>query len=193
MAEPARRPPEEPAREREPSLIGKPFRRVDGRAKVTGVTKFADDLFFPRMCFLRLVRSTVPHARIAAIDLSAAEKVPGVLGFLTGKDLPIPFGILPVSQDEHALCPERVRFVGDPVVAVAAATEDAAWEAALAVRIEYEPLATIATIEEALATPEPRIHDYGDGGNVHKRVSLQFGDLEAGFAAADEVFEDVLF
>ncbi|HEX9670331.1 MAG TPA: molybdopterin cofactor-binding domain-containing protein, partial [Thermoanaerobaculia bacterium] len=190
---PARRPPEEPAREREPSLIGKPFRRVDGRAKVTGVTKFADDLFFPRMCFLRLVRSTVPHARIAAIDLSAAEQVPGVLGFLTGKDLPIPFGILPVSQDEHALCPERVRFVGDPVVAVAAATEDAAWEAALAVRVEYEPLATIATIEEALATPEPRIHDYGDGGNVHKRVSLQFGDLEAGFAAADEVFEDVLF
>ncbi len=193
MAEPARRPPEEPAREREPSLIGKPFRRVDGRAKVTGVTKFADDLFFPRMCFLRLVRSTVPHARIGAIDLSAAEQVPGVLGFLTGKDLPIPFGILPVSQDEHALCPERVRFVGDPVVAVAAATEDAAWEAALAVRVEYEPLATIASIEEALATPEPRIHDYGDGGNVHKRVSLQFGDLEAGFAAADEVFEDVLF
>ncbi|HVF59886.1 MAG TPA: molybdopterin cofactor-binding domain-containing protein [Thermoanaerobaculia bacterium] len=193
MAEPARRPPEEPAREREPSLVGKPFRRVDGRAKVTGVTKFADDLFFPRMCFLRLVRSTVPHARIAAIDLAAAERVPGVLGFLTGKDLPIPFGILPVSQDEHALCPERVRFVGDPVAAVAAATEDAAWEAALAVRVEYEPLATIASIEEALATPEPRIHDYGDGGNVHKRVSLQFGDLEAGFAAADEVFEDVLF
>jgi 4-hydroxybenzoyl-CoA reductase subunit alpha len=193
MAEPARRPPEEPAREREPSLIGKPFRRVDGRAKVTGVTKFADDLFFPRMCFLRLVRSTVPHARIAAIDLSAAERVPGVLGFLTGKDLPIPFGILPVSQDEHALCPDKVRFVGDPVVAVAAATEDAAWEAALAVRVEYEPLATIATIEEALATPEPRLHDYGDGGNVHKRVSLQFGDLEAGFTAADAVFEDVLF
>jgi 4-hydroxybenzoyl-CoA reductase subunit alpha len=166
---------------------------VDGRAKVTGVTRFADDLFFPRMCFLRLVRSTVPHARIVAIDLADAERVPGVLGFLTGKDLPIPFGILPVSQDEHALCPERVRFVGDPVVAVAAATEDAAWEAALAVRVDYEPLATIATIEEALATPEPRLHDYGDGGNVHKRVSLQFGDLEAGFAAADEVFEDVLF
>ncbi|HEX5758670.1 MAG TPA: molybdopterin cofactor-binding domain-containing protein [Thermoanaerobaculia bacterium] len=195
MAEPARKPAQEPAPrpERETSLVGKPFRRVDGRAKVTGVTRFADDLTFPRMCFLRLVRSTVPHARIRGIDLAEAGEVPGVLGFLTGADFPIPFGILPVSQDEHALCPDRVRFVGDPVAAVAAATEDAAWEAALRVRVDYEPLATIATIEEALATPEPRIHDYGDGGNVHKLVSLQFGDLEAGFAAADRVFEDVLF
>ncbi|MGH7265453.1 MAG: xanthine dehydrogenase family protein molybdopterin-binding subunit, partial [Candidatus Rokuibacteriota bacterium] len=196
MAEPARTPPrEEPAARpgREPNIIGKPFRRVDGRAKVTGATLFADDLFFPRMCFVKLVRSTVPHARIAGIDLTAAERVPGVLGFLTGKDFPIPFGILPVSQDEHALCPEVVRFVGDPVVAVAAVTEDAAAEAALAVRVAYEPLPTIASVEEALATPEPRLHDYGDHGNVHKAVAFEFGDVEAGFAAAERVFEDLLF
>ncbi|HUP42798.1 MAG TPA: aldehyde oxidase, partial [Thermoanaerobaculia bacterium] len=171
MAEPIREdtPEEKPIREAR-NLVGTPFRRVDGRAKVTGATRFADDLAFPRMCFMRLVRSTVPHGRIARIDLAPAEAVPGVLGFLTGRDLPIPFGILPVSQDEHALCPETVRFVGDPVVAVAAATEDAAWAAALAVRVEYEPLATVDSIEEAIATPEPRIHDYGDDGNLHKRV-----------------------
>ncbi|HXO22858.1 MAG TPA: molybdopterin cofactor-binding domain-containing protein [Thermoanaerobaculia bacterium] len=191
MAESAEKPAPEP--ERELRLIGKPFRRVDGRAKVTGETRFADDLAFPRMCFLKLVRSTVPHARIRGIDFAAAAKVPGVLGFLTGQELPIPFGILPVSQDEHALCPDRVRFVGDPVAAVAATTEDAAYEAALLVKVDYEPLLTFSSVEQAIATPEPRIHDYGDHGNVHKAISLTFGNVEAGFAQADEIFEDVLF
>jgi 4-hydroxybenzoyl-CoA reductase subunit alpha len=190
MADPVREPD---TTERPRNLVGKPFRRVDGRAKVTGVTRFADDLAFPRMAYLRLVRSTVPHARIRGIDFSQAERLPGVLGFLTGADLPTPFGILPVSQDEHALCPDVVRFVGDPVAAVAALTEDQAIAAALAVAVEYDALPTIGSVEEALATPEPRIHDYGDGGNVHKRVSLQFGDVETGFAEADLVLEDDFF
>jgi 4-hydroxybenzoyl-CoA reductase subunit alpha len=197
MAEPLRKPESEsdtePTPERETRLIGKPFRRVDGRAKVTGATRFADDLSFPRMCWMRLVRSTVPHALIKSIDLSEAEKVPGVLGFLTGKDFPVPFGILPVSQDEHALCPDKVRFVGDPVVAVAATTEDAAYEAAWKVKIEYEPLPTISGVQDALDTPEPRIHDYGDQGNLHKIVSMTFGDVDGGFAAADEIFEDTVW
>ena len=193
MAEPVRTPPDE-RRAREPrNLVGTPFRRVDGRAKVTGRTLFADDLSFPRTCHMRLVRSTVPHARIVAIDLAAAERVEGVLGFLTGAEMPEPFGILPVSQDEHALCPDKVRFVGDPVVAVAATTEDAAWEAAHRVRVEYEELTTIASVDEALATPEPRIHDYGEFGNVHKAISMRFGDVEAGFAASDLVLEDTVF
>jgi 4-hydroxybenzoyl-CoA reductase subunit alpha len=196
MAEPLKkpqRPDTEPTPERGTQLIGKPFRRVDGRAKVTGATKFADDLAFARMAYVRLVRSTVPHALIRGIDVAEAAKVPGVLGFLTGKDMPVPFGILPVSQDEHALCPDKVRFVGDPVVAVAAVTEDAAYEAAWKVKVDYEPLATISGIEEALENPEPRIHDYGDHGNVHKEVSMTFGDVEGGLAAADEVFEDVFY
>ena len=196
MAEPAEKPaPLAPnaAPERELRLIGTSFRRVDGRAKVTGATRFADDLSFPRMVYLKLVRSTVPHALVRGIDLAAAAAVPGVLGFLTGADFPTPFGILPVSQDEHALCTDKVRFVGDPVVAVAAATEDAAHAAALAVAVDYEPLATIGSIEEALATPEPRIHDYGDLGNVHKLVAMAFGDVEAGFARAERVFEDLFF
>ncbi|HEY3567111.1 MAG TPA: molybdopterin cofactor-binding domain-containing protein [Thermoanaerobaculia bacterium] len=193
MAEPIRKPETEEEPRREPNIIGKPFRRVDGRAKVTGATKFADDLAFPRTAYVRLVRSTQPHALIRSIDFSAAEKVPGFLGFLTGKETPIPFGILPVSQDEHALCPDKVRFVGDPVAAVAATTEDAAYEAALKVRVEYEPLPTISSIEEAIATPEPRIHDYGDHGNLHKVVSMTFGDVEKGFEGADEIFEDTFY
>src|SRR5512139_3424970 len=100
-------------------------------SKATGATRFADDLSLPRMLFARLHRSHVAHARILAIDTSEAEKVPGVVAVLTGAALPTPFGILPVSQDEHALCLDRVRFVGDPVAAVAATTEDAAFEAAM--------------------------------------------------------------
>jgi 4-hydroxybenzoyl-CoA reductase subunit alpha len=182
------------ATDHELGLIGRPFRRVDGRAKVTGTTRFADDLSFPRMAHLRLVRSTVPHALIGSIDVSAAERIQGVLGFLTGDEMPETFGILPVSQDEHALCVGKVRMVGDPVAAVAATTEDAAIEAALAVRVDYEPLETIASVEEALGTPEPRIHDYSkDGGNVHKRVSMEFGALDEAFGEADVVLEDTLF
>jgi 4-hydroxybenzoyl-CoA reductase subunit alpha len=174
-------------------LVGTSFRRVDGVAKVTGRTRFADDLVFPRMVHMKLVRSVVPHARIRRIDFTEARKVPGVLGFLSGEDFPEPFGILPVSQDEHALCLGKVRFVGDPVAAEAATTEDAATEAAFAVKVDYEPLDTIATVEEALDGGKDRIHEYGDGGNVHKKVALQFGDVEAGFLEADLVLEDLVF
>jgi 4-hydroxybenzoyl-CoA reductase alpha subunit len=174
-------------------VIGKPYRRVDGVAKVTGATKFADDLALPGMLHTKLVRSTVPHARIKRIDTTRAVAAPGVRAVLTGKDLPIPFGILPVSQDEHALCVDVVRFVGDPVVAIAATSEDAAFDAMDLVEIEYEPLAHIADMDAASRTPEPRIHDYGDEGNIHKKVALQFGDVDEGFREADVVRDDLFF
>jgi len=182
-----------PRNEPELALVGTPFRRVDAHAKVTGRTRYADDLSFPRMVYLKLARSPLPHARIRAIDTARAAALPGVLAVATGEDLPVPFGILPVSQDEHVLARERVRFVGDPVAAVAALTEEQAAEAALAIEVDYEPLPTIASVDDALATPEPRIHDYADTGNLHKVVSLRFGDLEAGFAEADLVLEDTFF
>ena len=110
-------------------VIGKPFRKVDARAKCTGQTKFADDIVLPRMLFSKILRSPVPHALIKRIDISKASKLPGVVAIITGKELPIPYGILPVSQDEHALCIEKVRFIGDPVAAVAALDEDTAFDA----------------------------------------------------------------
>ena len=173
--------------------IGRPLRRVDARGKVTGETRFADDLALPGMLFMKLVRSTVPHARILGVDAARALATEGVRAVLTGADFPVPFGILPVSQDEHALCPDKVRFVGDPVAAVVATDELVAEEAARLVSVKYEPLATIASPEEALSHPEPRIHDYGDGGNVHKAVALDFGDVPAALEKADQVFEDVFF
>jgi len=175
------------------NVVGKPFRKVDARAKCVGQTKFADDIVLPRMLFCKLLRSHVPHALIKNIDVSKALALPGVLAIITGKDLPIPYGILPVSQDEHALCIDKVRFVGDPVAAVAAIDEDVAFDAMNLIEVEYEPLNTISSIEEAVLIDEPRIHEYGDSGNIHKKVSLEFGNVEDGFAEADLVREDVFF
>ena len=174
-------------------VIGKPFRKVDARAKCVGQTKFADDIVLPRMLFCKILRSHLPHALIKSIDVSKALALPGVFAVITGKDLPIPYGILPVSQDEHALCIEKVRFIGDPVAAVAAIDEDVAFDAMNLIEVEYEPLNTISTIEEAVLVDEPRIHEYGDSGNVHKKVSLEFGNVEEGFAEADLVREDTFF
>ncbi len=175
------------------NIIGKPRRRVDGRAKVTGQTRFADDIMLPRMVHCKLLRSSVPHARIVRIDPARALAHPGVLLVLTGADFPIAYGILPVSQDEHALATDRVRFVGDPVAAVVARDELTAFEALDLIEVEYEPLHTFADPEGSLAVDEPRIHDYGDHGNVHKAVSLGFGDVDRAFAEADRVFEDTFF
>jgi 4-hydroxybenzoyl-CoA reductase alpha subunit len=174
-------------------VVGKAHRKVDAVAKVTGATKFADDLVLPRMLYARLLRSTQPHARILGIDASKALALRGVQAVLTGKDFPIPFGILPVSQDEHALCPDRVRFIGDPVAAVAATSEEAATAALDLIEVRYEPLRAIGSAEDALAHPEPRIHEYGDTGNLHKVISLEFGDVEEGFREADLVREDLFF
>ena len=158
---------------KELNVVGKPFRKVDARAKCTGQTKFADDIFLPRMLFCKILRSHEPHALIKSIDSSKASALPGVIAIITGKDLPIPYGILPVSQDEHALCIDKVRFIGDPVAAVAAIDEDAAFDAMNLIEVEYERLQTITSIEEGVMIDEPRIHEYGDGGNVHKKVSLE--------------------
>jgi len=175
------------------NVVGKPFRKVDARAKCVGQTKFADDIVLPRMLFCKMLRSHLPHALVKSIDVSKALAMPGVFAVVTGKDFPIPYGILPVSQDEHALCTDKVRFIGDPVAAVAAIDEDVAFDAMNLIEVEYESLETISSIDDAVLIDEPRIHDYGDSGNIHKKVSLEFGNVDEGFVDADLVREDTFF
>ncbi|OGA11742.1 MAG: aldehyde oxidase [Betaproteobacteria bacterium RIFCSPLOWO2_02_FULL_65_20] len=174
-------------------VVGKARRRIDGRGKVTGQSRFADDLSLPRMLHCKLLRSTHPHAIIESIDVSRAQAYPGVHLVLTGRDFPIPFGIMPASQDEYPLASERVRYVGDPVAAVIARDEKTAEEALDLIEVKYRPLPTIASPEEGLANPEPRIHDYGEQGNIHRNQSHEFGDIEEALAKSDHVFEDLFF
>src|SRR5690606_2077775 len=102
-------------------------------------------------------------------------------------------GILPVSQDEHALALGKVRMIGDPVAAVAAVDEETAAHACRLIEVEYEPLELIGDMFKAAETLEPRVHDYGPYGNVHKLVNLEFGDLAGGFAEAAHVREDLFY
>jgi len=176
------------------SVIGQPLPKIDAWAKVTGETRYADDLVLPRMAYGKLLRSPHAHARIVTIDTERARALPGVYSVITGHDLPrVKFGILPVSQDEEALCTEKVRMVGDAVAAVAAVDEETAETACRLIDVTYEPLPALMSIQESLAHPEVRIHEYGDGPNVHKNVALQFGDVDAAFAASHLVREDVFF
>src|SRR5258707_490249 len=145
-------------------VLGKPRRRVDGRAKVTGQTRFADDIVLPRMLHMKLLRSRHAHAKITSIDFSKAASLQGVHLVLTGKDFPVTFGILPVTQDEYPLAPEHVRYVGDPIAAVIARDEQTATEALDLLEVKFEIFETISSPEEALRPIEPssndRIHDY---------------------------------
>jgi len=176
------------------TVVGQPLPKIDAWAKVTGETRYADDLVLPRMAHGKLLRSSHAHARIRAIDTTHARALPGVYAVITGHDLPrVKFGILPVSQDEEALCTEKVRMVGDAVAAVAAVDEETAEAACRLIEVDYEPLPALMSIQESLAHPEVRIHEYGDGPNVHKNVALQFGDVEAAFAASHLVREDVFY
>src|SRR6266540_2827138 len=177
------------------SVIGKPLRKIDAMAKCAGETIFADDLNLPRTIYAKLLRSPHPHARVLSVNTARALKLDGVFAVITGEELPEKFGIMPSTQDEEALAIDKVRYAGDPVAAVAAVTESVAEKALGYIDVEYEVLKPILTIEEALASTEEseRIHTWNRHANIQKAVSLEFGDVDAGFAGSDHVFEGTFF
>lgn len=174
-------------------VVGKPRARVDGLSKTTGQTRFADDISLPRMLHCKLLRSHLPHAEILQLDVSRAKAMAGVHLILTGEDFPVTYGILPVSQDERALCKNKVRFVGDPVAAVIAVDEDTAERAARSIEVRYRPLTTVSDPAKALLPETARLHDYSEEGNIHKRIAYSFGDVDESLANSAHVFEDVFF
>ncbi len=164
--------------------LGARHGRIDGHAQVTGRARFADDIRLPRMLHGRIVRSPHAHARIRSVDLGPALALDGVLGGITGQDMPTPYGIIPWTRDEHALALDRVRYVGDAVAAVAALDEATAARAAAAVVVDYDPLPAVFDPEAALADDAPRLHAANKRGNLTKKVALSFGDPDAGLAGA---------
>jgi xanthine dehydrogenase YagR molybdenum-binding subunit len=207
---PADEPPPLPPNDRL-SVLGKPTPRLDGRAKVTGAARYTADVRLPGMLFARVVRSTLPHARIRSIDTSAAERAPGVRAvhvvdhLLGGAHLRDP------KQEGPATYPV-VRYVGQPILAVAAVSAAAADDAARLVRIDYEPLPFVVDVEEARKPGAPLVFpgaaDQGGSagggggpagvpqtGNVRGPArsgphgSKGLGDVERGFAEADVVVE----
>ncbi len=174
-------------------IVGQSAPRVDALAQTTGTVRYVDDLSYPGMLYGKILRSPKAHARIVAVDTSAAEALDGVHAVLTGADLPVAFGLLPVSQDEHALAIDKVRHVGDPVAAVAADDPDIAQQAVDLIEVVYQDLPAVTTIEEALEVVDEPLHREGPASNRHREVSLEFGDVDFGFEIADHIREDVFF
>ncbi len=172
------------------NVVGQPLRKIDGMAKATGAAVYADDLTLPGMLHAGTLRSPHAHAKIKSIDTTRAEALSGVHAVITGADLPIKYGVIPWTQDENALATDKVRFIGDEVAAVAAIDEDTANAALELIEVEYEVLEAFLDPHEALASVEPSIHHHPKRkGNISKHVELEFGDLQAGFEAAEVTVE----
>ena len=187
-------------REKRWESIGRSPARLDAYEKVTGRAVFAVDLKLAGMLHARVLRSPIPHGRITHIDVSKAETLPGVIAVVTGKDFPGSFGA--TVQDQNFLAREKVRFVGDPVAAVAAVNLDAAEEALSLIKVEYEPLAAILDPVEAMKPGAVLIHEelsqYAtapgifpvSGTNICNHFKLRKGDVEKGFTESHVVLED---
>lgn len=166
--------------------FGRPY--IDATKKVQGKADFADDIKIKNALHCKFLRSTQPHAKILKIDTSKAEQLQGVHAVITGKDLPIKFGVLPISQDETAMAVEKTRYIGEIVAAVAADTEEIAKLACSLIEVEYLPLRPFFDMVEAtqdVGTDE-RIHNTGKfNNNVHKKAELRFGNQQEGLAASE--------
>jgi 4-hydroxybenzoyl-CoA reductase subunit alpha len=161
---------------------------IDGVEKVTGKARYTADMPHADALVGRILRSPVAHGRIIAIDTSAAEALDGVVTICTGDDCKVPFGVLPIAENEFPLARDKVRYRGDPVAAVAAIDEATAERALNLIRVEYEKLPAYMDARKAMAPGAVAIHD-DKPNNVLREVHQEFGDVEAGFAVAALVRE----
>lgn len=168
--------------------VGHPTPLADGIEKVTGKARFTADLPCSIPLYGEILRSPHAHAEIVRIDTSRARALPGVRAVLTGDDCSVPYGILPIAHNEYPLARGRVRYWGEPVAAVAAEDEKTARAALELIHVEYRPLAAYFNAKDALAEGAVPLHA-GKSGNIEREVDHAFGDLQAGFAAADLVRE----
>lgn len=182
--------PEDLAAPPSPSYIGASVRRIDGRGKLTGATKYAADLTLPGMLHVKVLRSPYAHARILDIDTAEAEAMPGVEAVLTWKDIPGRNLYGAFIPDQPVFCRDKVRFIGDAVAAVVAESEEIARQALARIRVHYDVLPAVFDPEEAMRPGAPVLHD-DVPDNVVKRTKLRRGDAEAAMAAADVVVEGV--
>lgn len=176
---------------KEYSTVGKRLPRVDAVEKVTGSAKYGVDLKLPGMLYGKILRSIYPHARILNIDTSKAKKLPGVRSVITAEDTSrIKFASSPLwnLKDEPLLAIDKVCYIGDEVVAVAAIDEDVAEEALDLIEVEYDPLPAVFDPEEAIKSDAPKIHD--PKGNITTDFQFGNGDIAKGFKEADHIFED---
>jgi len=179
-------------------VVGKPIGRVDGFEKVSGEARYSGDVTLPDLIWGKALRSPLPHARIARIDVTRARALPGVLAVLTAADLP---NLLVGRRmfDMPVLARDRVRFIGERVAVVGALDPDIAEEALAFIDVEYEDLPAVFAAADAIKDGAPVLHDNPgayEGApperphpNVQSVLRFKLGDVEAAFRAADRIFE----
>jgi len=170
-------------------VIGESVPMLDSVARVTGAVDYMINLRLPNMLYGRIVRSQSPHAKLSKMDVTNAMQVPGVVAILTGADLGENAFYGVAIKDQGVVAVDRVRYVGEPIAAIAAESMDAAEEAALLIDIDYEELPSVFDAEEAIQEGAPVLHEKFTN-NIFKHAKLRHGDMEAAFAEADEIFED---
>lgn len=182
------------------SSVGKRIDRVDAVEKVTGQALFGDDLSFPNALYGKVLRSPYAHAKIVHIDVSKAEKLPGVKAVVSGQELDALGG--EALKDYPFLAKDKVRYVGEPVVAVAAKTIEIAENAVDLIKVEYEQLPVVLDPVEAMQKEAPLVHENLESyehlsiispvknSNICHHVVYQKGDTAKGFEACDRIFED---
>ena len=179
--------------------VGQNVRRRDGMSHVMGKTQYIDDIQFPGMLHLKMVRSPLDDAKINAIDFSGAEKVPGLVRALTHKDVPknlyTILCLIGVGPDkEYVLTEDEVRYMGEPIAAILAESEEAGNEAVARVKLDLEELPAVFDVEEALKPDAPILKKWGTNCFMyegHPCRRIRFGDVEKGFAKADYIVEGV--
>ncbi|MBV9120676.1 MAG: molybdopterin-dependent oxidoreductase, partial [Chloroflexi bacterium] len=181
------------------TVVGTPSPRVDGVAKVTGQATYGADVLIDGMLWCKYARSAMAHARLTRVDVSKAREIPGVAAIITAADIPdILWGRM--MKDMPLLARDRVRFIGEPIAAVAAEDPDIAEAAALAIEIEYEELPALFDPRESLKSDAVRIHDDPASyenvpqpaptePNCHSHITWQKGSVEQGFKDAELVIE----
>lgn len=178
--------------------VGQSTPKLENREKVLGRAEYIDDLYRPGMLHAAILGSAHAHARIVSYDVGAALAAPGVVGVVTGDD--VPEGRMGAFiKDEHALAKGKVRYLGEPVAAVAARTLAQARAAVNLIRVEYEELPAVLSPEEGLAEGAPILHeqladyvkvfDAGSEGNLCSRTELSQGDVDAAWADCAVIVE----
>ncbi|HEX6511041.1 MAG TPA: xanthine dehydrogenase family protein molybdopterin-binding subunit [Chloroflexota bacterium] len=182
-----------------PTVIGTPAPRVDGVMKVTGQAVYGADVNMPGMLWCKIARSTMPHARLVRVDTSRARQIPGVQAIIIADDIPDrTWGR--ALEDMPVLARGKVRFIGEPIAAVAADDPDVADAAAMAIEVEYEELPAIFDPRDAMKPDAVRIHDDvtrykglpqppPETPNTMSHPEWSKGDLEAGFREAEVIIE----
>ncbi len=173
--------------------VGRSVPVRDAEARVRGTIPYLADLRLPGMLVAKIVRSPFPHARIRHLDPRPAMGIPGVVAVLTAHDFDRPgaprlfYGV--DRKDQPIVARDRVRYMGEPVAAIAAETPEAAEEAARAIEVEYEEQPAVFDPVEAMQPGAPLVHE-DCPNNIFLHTRLRHGDLEAGFAAADLIVEE---